>query len=150
MSTVEHALEDLRHALAEFTLLLEREASTLIDLQPNLLTAVVEEKTRWADRANTAWQQRAAACRRDLAAGESLDHSLSFEPRYGSAWLEITDLAAKADRLNQGNNVLIEAQLRRARIAMDVLQTASNRGGVYGADGQMMDSFQSLKTLDKA
>lgn len=150
MMTVDRSLEDLRHALVEFTLLLEREANALTDIQPTALASVVEEKTHWADRANNAWQQLALSCRREMAPGESLDHCLTFEPRYGGTWLEIKELAAKADRLNQGNNVLIEAQLRRTKIAMDVLQTAASRGGVYGADGHMMDSFQANKTLDKA
>lgn len=150
MNAIEHALEELRHALAEFSILLEREANALADIQPELLSGVVEEKTRWAGRANAAWQQLAAANRDASARGESLDQALSADPRFGDTWLEIKDLAGKADRLNQHNNVLIEAQLRRTRQAMDVLQTAANRSGIYGADGQMVGNINTQHTLDKA
>jgi flagellar biosynthesis/type III secretory pathway chaperone len=150
MNPVEHALEELRHALAEFAILLEREADALTDVQPDLLSGVVEEKTRWADRANTAWQQLAAAARDVSGRSAGLDQTLGFDPRYAAVWAEIKELAARAGRLNQHNNVLIEAQLRRTRQAMDVLQTAAHRGAIYGADGQMVGNYTPLHTLDKA
>lgn len=149
MTPIETTLAELRHALNEFIALLKRESTALEDLQPEGLATIVAEKTRWAETANSAWQKLVATSRTMAGPASSLDQTLSTQPGLVTLWTEIKILTDKAARLNQGNNVLIEAQLRRTRLALDVLTTAANRGGVYGADGQLQDSFHVPNTLDK-
>ncbi len=149
MTAVEAALAELKHTLDAFIDLLEREAAALADLQPDILTAIVTEKTRWAEAVNTAWQQLVAANRALAGASAHLDATLAAQPAVTTRWQEIKALTGRAAKLNQGNNVLIEAQMRRTRLALDVLTTAANRGSVYGADGQLQEVFQATNTLDK-
>jgi flagellar biosynthesis/type III secretory pathway chaperone len=150
MSPIESALDELHRALEEFVLLLEREAEALQHVQAETLTAIVAEKNRWSDTANTAWNRMVVASGIDPRRGETLDNVLSANPSLLPKWHKIRLLAEKAERINSGNNILIEAQLLRTRQALDVLQSAANRGNLYGANGQMMDGFQSRHTLDKA
>lgn len=150
MSPIENALEELRAALAEFVQLLEREAQALQHVQADTLAAIVAEKTRWSETANTAWNRMVVASGIDPRRGDSLDNAFSANPVLLPKWREIRQLAEKAERINQGNNILIEAQLQHTRQALDVLQSAANRGNLYGANGQMVDVFQSRHTLDKA
>lgn len=150
MSPVEAALDELRHALAEFVALLEREAHVLQTGRTDELAAVVGEKTTWSEAAAAAWNRLVATAGSDGGRGDTLDARLSGNPILNGSWQEVRQLAKQAERLNQGNNVLIEAQLQRTRMALDVLQSASHRGGLYGANGRLVDGFQFGHTLDKA
>lgn len=150
MTPVESALNELKQALVEFINLLERELLALQLGQTEELSTVVTEKTAWSTIASTAWNRLVVASGINTRRGESLDGKLSAHPNLRGPWREIRSLAEKAERLNQGNNALIEAQLQRTRMALDVLQSASNRGSIYGANGRYVDSFKSGHTFDKA
>jgi len=150
MSPVESALDELRLSLVEFVSLLEQETRALMGSRTEELSVVVTEKTRWSTSANTAWNRLVIASGIDTRRGDSLDATLSANPSWQQKWHEVRQLAEKAERLNHGNNVLIEGQLERTRQALDVLQSASNRGTLYGANGRIVSGFQSGHTLDKA
>lgn len=150
MNPVENALEELRQALNQFVALLERETAALADGRTDDLTAVVAEKTHCSETVNTAWNRLVIASGIDIGKGESLDARLAGVPALQSVWRDVRRLAEQAERINHGNSVLIEAQLQRTRQALDVLQSAANRGALYGANGRIVDGFQSGHTLDKA
>ena len=150
MNPVENALDELRQALIEYVSLLELEARALQEARTEDLATVVAEKNHWSETANMAWNRLVVACGIDPGKGDSLDATLSANPALQAGWHAIRQLAEQAERLNQGNNTLIEAQLQRTRQALDVLQSAANRGTLYGANGRMVDGFQSGHTLDKA
>ncbi|MFA5081905.1 MAG: flagellar protein FlgN [Hydrogenophilaceae bacterium] len=150
MNPLEQALEQLRQALVEFVFLLEREAGALTEGRTDDLPALIVEKTRWSETANTAWNHLVVASGIDIGQGESLDGLLSGTPALQSGWREVRQLAEKAERINLVNSTLIEAQLQRTRQALDVLQSAANRSALYGANGRIVDGFQSGHTLDKA
>ena len=150
LNPLEDALDELRQSLVEFVRLLEREALALQNIHSGDLSVVVMEKTRWSEAANTAWNRLIVASGVDTLRGDSLEAALTATPPMQAKWRAIRQLAEKAERLNQSNNILIEAQMLRTRQALDVLQSAANRGTLYGANGQMVDLFQSRHSLDKA
>jgi flagellar biosynthesis/type III secretory pathway chaperone len=150
MNPAENALDELRQALIEFVSLLERETRSLQNGRTDELATVVAEKTRWSEAANTAWNRLVVATGIDPRQGESLDAALSGNPVLLPKWRDVRLLAETAEQINLGNNSLIEAQLQRTRQALDVLQSAANRGTLYGANGRMVDAFQSGHTLDTA
>jgi flagellar biosynthesis/type III secretory pathway chaperone len=150
MNPLEAALDELRQALLGFISLLERETAALTAGHTEDLGAVVAEKAHGSETVNTAWNRLVVASGVDLGKGESLDARLSASPALHAAWRDVRRLAEQAERDNRGNSILIEAQLQRTRQALDVLQTAANRGALYGANGRIVDGFQSGHTLDKA
>lgn len=150
MNPTEHALDDLRRALTEFVALLERETGALTEGRTDDLSTVVTEKARASETVNTAWNRLVVASGVDVGKGESLDARLSATPVLQAGWREVRQLAEQAERINHGNSTLIEAQLRRTRQALDVLQSAANRGALYGANGRIVDGFRPGHTLDKA
>lgn len=150
MTPIETALDELRQALSEFVALLERETRALTDGRTDDLSAVVAEKTRASETVNTAWNRLVVASGVDTGKGESLDARLSGNPALQAGWHAIRQLAEQAERINRGNSTLIEAQLRRTRQALDVLQSAANRSALYGANGRIVDGFRPGHTLDKA
>lgn len=150
MNPIEAALAELHQTLGTFIALLEREAHALKAGLTDELAAVVPEKTACSEAAGTAWNRLVVACGIDPRRGESLEASLSGTPALAGRWREVRQLVIQAERLNQGNGALVEAQLHRTRMALDVLQSASNRGSLYGANGRMVDTFQGGHTLDKA
>jgi len=150
MNPLDYALDELHSSLVEFVRLLERESEALQTIHADDLAAIVEQKIRWSEAASAAWNRLLLASGIDPRRGDSLEATFSAVPALRTKWLEVRKLAETADRLNQSNNILIEAQLRRTRAALDVLQSAANRGSLYGANGEMVDVFQSRHTLDKA
>jgi flagellar biosynthesis/type III secretory pathway chaperone len=150
MNPIENALAELTEALLEFVALLERESRCLQDGDTEALAAVVGEKTHWASTVNMTWNRLVIASGIDTRKGESLDATLAAMPDLQPRWREVRQLAEQAERRNRGNGSLIEAQLQRTRQALDVLQSAANRGALYGANGRIEGGFQSGHTLDKA
>jgi len=149
MNPIETALDELREALTTFVGLLVRENEALQDVHAEELSEVVAEKAHWSQTSNTAWNRLVIASGIDTGRGESLEGALAEQPDLLEKWKTIRKLVEAAEQLNHGNSVLIEAQMRRTRQALDVLQSASNRGSLYGANGLMIESYQSRHTLDK-
>ncbi len=149
MDPVEIALDALRQAMIAFHALLEREATALRENRTDELALVVTDKTHWSNLANTAWNRLVVAAGIDTRRGDTLDGIMLANPVLRAPWLEVRQIAEKAERLNLSNNTMIEAQLMRTRQALDVLQSAANRGSLYNASGRMVDGLQSGHTLDK-
>jgi len=150
MTAVEDALDDFQANLGRFIALLEQESQCLRDIQAEELAAVVAEKTRHVGFVNTAWNRLLAACGVSAAQTDDLDAAMGNNAILEKKWQDAKLLVQQAGHLNQTNSTLIEAQMRRTRQALDVLQQAANRGALYGSDGLMMNDFKQLHTLDKA
>jgi flagellar biosynthesis/type III secretory pathway chaperone len=150
MTPTANALDELRATLVEFVALLEREGHALRNNLTDELSEAVTEKNHCAGLANTAWNRLVIASGIDTSKGESLDTALSSDIGLLPTWRHVRTLAEQAERLNRSNGNLIEAQLQRTRLALDVLQTAAQRGNLYDASGRMIDGYQSGHTLDKA
>lgn len=149
MNDLEAALESLRVNLERFTQLLELEAESLRDINTDTLSGIVQEKHLASEEANRAWEHLVAAAGVDSGHGASVETALAAVPALQRKWQEVRQLAMKAEQTNKANSLLIEAQMRRTRQALDVLQNASNRGTLYGSDGLMENGFQTGHTLDK-
>lgn len=149
MNPIETALDELHTALTRFVQLLEQEAEALKDIQAEALSSVVAEKTQWSEAANTAWNRLVIATGIDTRRGDTLESALAGQPNLQAGWQSIRQLAERAEDLNRTNSILIEAQMRRTRQALNILQNAANRGSLYGANGLIVDSFQPRHTLDK-
>lgn len=151
MIAFEPVLSELRDALGEFIVLLEAESEALTAPHPEQLARVVDEKATWAERAGHAWRRLEEATRGETGfPAADFERAFAEPPAVNRLWTEIKGLAGRAAQLNQANNVMIEAQLRRTRQALDVLQNAARRGNLYGADGQLVGAIPTLHTLDKA
>lgn len=150
MSGIAHALNELRAALREFVALLESEARVLREGEPEQLAEIVTAKTQCSTTVNTAWNRLIISSGIDTRRGDSLDTLISPDHPQHPTWLETRGLINKAEQLNRANGNLIEAQLQRTRQALDVLQSAADRGALYGANGRMVGGFQSGHSLDKA
>lgn len=149
MTPLEAALSELHSALNRFVELLEQESDCLKDIDAESLSSIVTEKTRQAELCNTAWSQLVVASGIGDSQGGDLEAMLSTVPEVHDRWQATRGLVQKAARLNHSNSLLINAQMRRTRQALDVLQTAANRGTLYGSDGMMLDNLQLLHSLNK-
>ena len=152
MNPLETALTELHSALATFVGLLERETLALQDIDAETLSGIVAEKNQWSQTVNTAWNRLMAASGIDDSSnsGGKLEAALAGFPGLQAQWTRIRSLTETAERLNRSNSVLIEAQMRRTRQALDVLQNAANRGSLYGENGLIVETYRSRHTLDKA
>ena len=149
MTPVDAALDDLHGTLTRFVELLEDEKRALEHIHADTLSAVVEDKKQCSEAANAAWHRLVAAAGVDLGRGERLETALASQPALQSRWQAVRDLAARAEQINQSNSILIDAQMKRTRQALDILQNASDRSSLYGADGLMEGSLTRRHTLDK-
>lgn len=151
MPGLDLALQTLAQRLAEFVVVLEAEAKALEDLQTDDLGTLVDQKNQLAVSVSTAWSRLTEAARGSPALQDEVERGHSTDPAREPVWQDVRRLARLAERINATNGQLIEAQLRRTRQALDILQQASNRSGVYGANGQMLDFLGSKsRTFDKA
>jgi flagellar biosynthesis/type III secretory pathway chaperone len=148
---LERELRDLRDALDAFTRNLEAEAQALEHLRADDLAPLVEKKHQLSLVVAAKWARINDLSRNNPRLREEIDKGGSTFPGRDELWREIRRLGKRAGQVNASNGQLIEAQLRRTRFALDILQQASNRQGVYGADGQMLDLLGGgSRTLDKA
>jgi flagellar biosynthesis/type III secretory pathway chaperone len=149
MTPLDPVLSELHSALSRFVVLLEQESDCLKDIDAERLSSVVTEKTRQAELCNTAWSHLIVASGIGDSQGGELERALSALPEVKDRWQAIRRMVQQAARLNHCNSLLIDAQMRRTRQALDVLQTAANRGTLYGSDGMMVDNLQLLHSLNK-
>jgi flagellar biosynthesis/type III secretory pathway chaperone len=68
----------------------------------------------------------------------------------GEDWLTLERLAAEAAQLNRVNGRLLEEQMRRTQIAMQVLQNAAASHGLYDAGGHVTEFFNINRKIDSA
>jgi hypothetical protein len=150
MSGIDYALNELRAALRGFVALLESEATALREDKPEKLAEIVAAKSECSGTVNTAWNRLIISSGIDTRRGDSLDALIGADHPQHPTWQETRRLISKAEQLNRTNGSLIEAQLQRTRQALDVLQSAADRGSLYGANGRMVGGFESGHSLDKA
>lgn len=151
MAGLEIALQTLQQRLAEFVVVLEAEAKALEELQTDDLGPLVDQKNQLAVSVSTAWGRLTDAARGNPALQDEVERGHSGDPGRERLWQDVRRLARLAERINATNGQLIEAQLRRTRQALDILQQASSRSSVYGANGQMLDFLGGKsRTFDKA
>lgn len=151
MQDLNAGLQSLLSKLAEFTIVLEDEAKALEDLQADDLGPLVEKKHQLSLAVAAAWSRLIEISRADPQLRDEIEHGKSSAPEREETWREIRRLAKLAEQINATNGHLIEAQLRRTRQALDILQQASSRSSVYGANGQMLDVLASpRRAFDKA
>jgi flagellar biosynthesis/type III secretory pathway chaperone len=149
MTPLGAVLSELHSVLSRFVELLEQESDCLKDIDAENLSSVVAEKTRQAELCNVAWNRLVAASGISDNRGDKLETALSALPEVQDRWQAVRRLVQEAARLNHSNSLLIEAQMRRTRQALDVLQIAANRGTLYGSDGMIVDNLQHLHSLNK-
>jgi flagella synthesis protein FlgN len=141
------ALDVLERALERFVDILDGESNALGKADMAALRDSLADKERMAGEVAHAWTEALAWLRgqSNTSLNQGLDVPAEIMPR----WQAIVALAKRAEGLNQGNGRMIEAQLSRARGALDVLQAASRPVNLYGADGHMLNLPTQGHTLDK-
>jgi flagellar biosynthesis/type III secretory pathway chaperone len=72
------------------------------------------------------------------------------EPSVAAAWSRIIGLIDETQRLNRLNGRLIEEQLMRTQIALDILQSAASQQALYGADGHSLELLSPQRSIDEA
>lgn len=149
-TTREQTLSPLRQSLAEFVRLLENEAQALENLQTEDMASLLATKAACADTVSRAWSELIQSVAADAAHAQDIRAAVCQDAEGAAEWEQIAHLARAAASLNQSNGTLIDAQLRRTRQAVDILQKAATKNPLYGEHGQMLDTLTSHRTLDKA
>ncbi|MDO9227316.1 MAG: flagellar protein FlgN [Pseudomonadota bacterium] len=142
-------LEALARELEVFIDLLEREASALGANQADALAPLTMQRESTNRRLADLWRDLTRAL--GLPATTRLDalreSSLGVAP---DAWRQVEELARHADRMNRLNSRLIDEQLRRTQVAVQVLRNAAGGRALYGADGRVSDLFNPNRSIDSA
>ncbi len=141
------ALDTLETSLQGFVRLLDDESQALAKTDMDALERTLVGKEHLAREVATAWSAAMDWLRGQSNAG--LNQGLAVPAHILPRWQAIVELARRADTLNQANGRMIDAQLRRTRGALDVLQAASRPVNLYGADGHLLDTPGQGHTLDK-
>lgn len=144
-------LTALRHALETFLAVLEEESLALASGDAERLNSLTQRRETSSRELLELWH----ALARQL--GMPIDSGLANlrERAAGShppdpAWQAIEQLAREAARLNRVNQRLLEEQMRRTRIAMQVLQNAASSHALYDAGGHVADLLKLNRKIDSA
>lgn len=150
---VQAALQGERDALHEFVALLEREQSALIENLTDEVMDLAEQKSEQALQLNTLVEARTALFKQRYNGlnPASIQHELQTkDTRSWNIWLELRDLAARAQHLNQSSGELIQLKLRHNQQALSILNNATQQANLYGANGQPSFTPGSGRTLGSA
>lgn len=150
MAGLDKVLDDLHRQLSEFNQALEQEAQALRGMNLEDMQALVDRKNQLSAALANSWRQLLNAAGGPVQGAEVLQRVTATPPERQAKWQAIREQAQRSEQLNHANGLLIEAQLRRTRQALDILQTSANRAGVYGADGQMLDYLGGRRSIYKA
>ena len=146
-STLSHlvaALTDFKAFLeAEASALASQDAATLADLLPRRNEMHRTLAGRWlalAQRAGTTEPKGLADLRTRLFGNQPPS----------SQWAQLEALVHASDRLNQVNGRLIEEQMRRTEVALQILRNSMAGRGIYGSDGRITDIHNQNRRIDSA
>lgn len=136
MTDVTSRLIEERSALRAFVLLLETEQKILTSDDTSPLLELANTKSSSALRLTTIISARRNALHNsgypDMNSWLQL-----IAPTALPVWLEIRELAERAQQMNLTNGELIQTRMRHNQKALGVLHSAaSDSAGLYGRDGQ--------------
>jgi flagella synthesis protein FlgN len=132
------ALTIERDALRVFVSLLEQEQRDLIENVTDDLPALAEQKSAQAIKLTGLISTRQHLLGQQLPVLNTLTLNTwlsSQQPSAQPLWLELQNLAQRAQQLNQSSGELIQLKLRHNQQALLVLNQASRTANLYGADG---------------
>lgn len=146
MTPLESDLEALAQALAAFNALLGEEGESLASADSNRLDALLPRRDHAQAGIQQAWRNLTA--RLGLPAQAGLVELRGRLAANSEAVKRLEQLAEEGSRLNRINGQLIEEQMRRTQAALQVLQNAASRRGLYGSDGRVSNGLNLSRTID--
>lgn len=150
-STADSALTRLRATLADFNAFLEEEAAALAGQDTERLGEMLPRREALHRELASHWLALAQAAGAAQPKGLADLRQRLFGPGQPSEpWLELEALVHASDRLNQVNGRLIEEQMRRTQVALQVLRNSLASHGIYGADGRVTDIQSLNRRIDSA
>lgn len=151
MSAIDKALAQLNQALTDFARFLEDEALALASQDPDKLSALLPKRDEIHRLLASRWLELARLAGTDQPKGlNDLRQRLFAQAPPPKAWRELEELVHASDRLNRVNGRLIEEQMRRTQVALQVLQHSLSSRGVYGADGRVTGILNTNRRIDSA
>jgi flagellar biosynthesis/type III secretory pathway chaperone len=151
MLNLEAALAQLNRALTDFTKFLEEEAVALASQNAENLTALLPRRNEIHRALASRWLELAKLAGTDEPKGlDDLKTRLFPGGSPPPDWHAVEELVHVSDRLNRINGRLIEEQMRRTQVAMQILQHSLASRGVYGADGRVTDFLNVNRRIDSA
>ncbi len=142
-------LDALAHELGAFIDLLEQESGALAANQADNLAPLIQQRESANLRLSRLWQ--ALALDMGQAAGTSMEalreRCQALAPEH---WQRVEEKLRHADWLNRLNSRLIDEQLRRTQLAIQVLRHAAGGRTLYGADGRVSEFLNHNRSIDSA
>jgi flagellar biosynthesis/type III secretory pathway chaperone len=148
MSPLEAELQHLSLALEAFVTLLREESAALAAADSARLEALLPRRGEAQARTAEAWQRLTQRLQLGQNASLAALRQRLYPQQAPEPWLRLEQHAQEAARLNQLNTQLIDEQMRRTQAALQVLQNAASRRGLYGSDGRLSDSLTTTRTID--
>ena len=142
-------LDALARELGAFISLLEQEAAALAANQADALSPLVAQREAANLRLAELWQGLTNSLGLPATTGLATlrTHFLGEMPE---SWREVEEMARHADRMNRLNSRLIDEQLHRTQIAVQVLRDAAGNRTLYGADGRVSEFLNPNRSIDTA
>jgi flagellar biosynthesis/type III secretory pathway chaperone len=148
---LENALTQLAQTLGNFCQFLEQEAMALASQDADSLAALLPKRDEIHRLLATHWLQLAKLAGTDHPQGlADLRQRLFGQTPPPPAWQRLEELVHAADRLNKVNGRLMEEQIRRTQVALQILQQAASTRGVYDAAGKLTDFLNQNRQIDSA
>jgi len=142
-------LDALAHELSAFISLLEQEAAALAANQADALTPLIAQRESANRRLAERWLDLTSELRLPITTALAVlrEHCLGQAPE---SWRQVEEMVRHAERLNRLNSHLIDEQLRRTQMAVQVLHSAAGSRMLYGADGHMSELPNSNRDIGSA
>jgi flagellar biosynthesis/type III secretory pathway chaperone len=148
---IDTAIQQLTHALNDFNAFLETEAAALASQDAEKLGGLLPRRNELHRILASRWLAVAQAAGIQAPKGMAELRGRLFPSGHPSTdWERLEALVHASDRLNQVNGHLMEAQMRRTQVALQILQNSMASRGLYGADGRVTDIHSPTRKIDSA
>jgi flagellar biosynthesis/type III secretory pathway chaperone len=145
------ALGQLAAVLTDFNTFLEEEAAALMGQDAERLAALLPRRNELHRSLAGGWLALARLAGTAEPKGlADLRARLFPQGPLPPRWTQLEALVHASDRLNQVNGRLMEKQMQRTQVALQILQNSVASRGVYGSDGRMAGLHNTLRTIDSA
>lgn len=138
------SLNQERDAMHRLIALIRQEQTFLLAANIDGLNAITDEKAKTvahvAALANARQHALTSAGYPQTEAGMQAWVTSQTTGSAADTWAELLTLTRSAKEINRVNGLLINSQLTRNQLALNVLHGADQRSGFYGPDGQSKTS----------
>ena len=142
-------LDALVRELGAFIGLLEQEAEVLAANRTDALSPLIAQRDGMNQRLASLWKSLTQSLGMPATANLTTLRECC-QRSAAESWRQVEEMTRHAEKMNRLNSRLIDEQLSRTQLAIQILRNAAGSRTLYGANGRVSELHNPNRSIDSA